>query len=127
MATVLEQAVVELQIVVREMHRRLAGIERRLGLEHEPFDLRTQRPKPITPMPLQDRRSPVVTRTAPAQVDPYDMVEDLAASGGTAGTATLERPVVGGPEMGGGWRIGIQSRALRDRRRRSGRVGGNSA
>ncbi len=70
MATAVELAVIEMQIVVREMNRRLGGIERRLGLEAEPI---VPRGREMTP--LAAREAAEVTRRAAERVDPYEMAE----------------------------------------------------
>src|SRR5690349_10612160 len=71
MATSIEVAVIELQILMREFNRRLAGLETRLGLQAEPFTPRADRVggppvhRPLSPMAKSER-------VAEAPSDPYD-------------------------------------------------------
>ncbi|HVT82257.1 MAG TPA: DUF2339 domain-containing protein, partial [Phycisphaerae bacterium] len=87
MATAVELAVIEMQIVVREMNRRLMGIERRLGLEAAPVPAQ-DRGRGVTP--LNPREAPVVTRRAAATSEPYEIAGDTAPPHPDAGTTEAE-------------------------------------
>jgi len=69
MATPVELAVIELQILVREFNRRLGGLERRLGVEPEP---RTERVggqpvhRPLDPPPRSVRVSETAITAMPS-------------------------------------------------------------
>ena len=83
MASPVELAVVELQIVVREFSRRLAAMEQRLGLRPEEFGPRMEGGRPY--VPLGRERREVVSRTAEAGNEPYEV-----AGGGSRTAVTTE-------------------------------------
>ncbi|HEY4330408.1 MAG TPA: hypothetical protein VGN88_11785, partial [Phycisphaerae bacterium] len=91
MATPIELAIVELQVVIRALHRRIGEMERRLGISPEEFPQRGHREvQSYTPLSAE-KRVPSVQRTAASTTDPYDIASTHVV--GIAHTATASPPL----------------------------------